>query len=96
MLRDKSINAVPDPLILGLQLLAHVVADPDLGARFLALSGLDADNLRSRAADPGVLAALIDFIAANEADLIAAAAALAVSPQAIVAAGNALGDGGEP
>ena len=32
----------------------------------------------------------------GKADLIAAAAALAVSPQAIVAAGNALGDGGEP
>lgn len=93
MSRNQSANAVDDPAIIGLRLLAHVVADADLGARFLALSGLDADALRARAGDPGLLAALIDFVAAHEVDLVTAADALEMPPQAIVAAGTALGGG---
>lgn len=94
MLTVRTNNDNGEPAVVGLRLLAHVVADADLGARFLALSGLDADDLRARAGDPGLLAALIDFVAANEPDLVAAAAALAIKPQAIIAAGAALG--GEP
>jgi hypothetical protein len=90
---NQSVNTENDSIILGLRLLADVVADADLGARFLDLTGLTADDLRARADDPGVLAALIEFFAANEADLVAAAAALAVSPQQIVAAGGFLGGG---
>ena len=93
MRSNESVNAGGDPLVLGLQLLAHVVADVDLGARFLGLTGMTADDLRHRAADPGVLAALIDFLAGNEADLVAAADAVAVSPAAIIAAGVRLGGG---
>ena len=93
MRRNESINTVNDPFVLGLQLLAHVVSDDDLGARFLALTGLDADDLRARAAEPGVLAALVDFVAARESDLVAAADALGVKPQAIVEAGRSLGGG---
>ncbi|KAB7645622.1 DUF3572 family protein [Polymorphobacter fuscus] len=78
---------------MGLRLLAHVVADDDLGSRFLALTGLSADDLRARADDPGVLAALIEFVAARESDLVAAADALALRPQTIVAAGDALAGG---
>ncbi|MBC7506968.1 MAG: DUF3572 family protein [Sandarakinorhabdus sp.] len=78
---------------MGLQLLAHVAADDELAPRFLALTGLDADDLRVRAAEPGVLAALIDFVAAHERDLVAAADTLGVTPQAIIAAGVALGGG---
>jgi Protein of unknown function (DUF3572) len=92
--RNQSINDDPDPFVTGLQLLAHVVADADLGARFLALTGLTADDLRHRAADAGVLAALVDFVAARESDLVAAADAIGITPDAIVAAGRSLG--GEP
>ena len=95
MLRNQIINDVPDPFVTGLQLLAHVVADADLGGRFLALTGLTADDLRQRAADAGVLAALIDFVAARETDLVAAADALGVAPAVIIAAGQALGGGTE-
>lgn len=91
MQRNKSINDVADPFVTGLKLLAHVVADADLGARFLALTGLTADDLRQRAADAGVLAALVDFVAARETDLVAAADAIGVAPEAIVAAGRSLG-----
>ena len=90
MRNKESVNLARDPLVLGLRLLAHIVADPDLGPRFLGLTGLTADDLRQRAADPGVLAALIDFLAANESDLIAAADALDVLPSAIISAGAQL------
>jgi hypothetical protein len=89
--RNQIINDVADPFVTGLQLLAFVVADADLGARFLALTGLTADDLRQRAADAGVLAALVDFVAARETDLVAAADAIGIAPEAIVAAGRALG-----
>lgn len=75
---------------MGLQLLVYVIADDDLGARFLALTGLDADDLRARAADPVVLAALVDFVAGHEADLMGAAKALGVAPQAIITTGQLL------
>jgi hypothetical protein len=87
---NQRINDVPDPFVIGLQLLGHVVGDPDLGGRFLALTGMDADDLRARAAEPAVLAAVIDFVAAHEADLVAAADSLGLAPQSIIAAGRTL------
>lgn len=92
MLHDRRVNAA-GPDILGLQALAHVAADPDLGPRFLALSGLDAAGLRDRAGDPGLLAALIDFLQAREADLVATAEAIGVKPEILVRAGAMLGGG---
>lgn len=91
MLRNQIINGNTEAIVVGLQLLAHIISDADLGARFMALTGLATDDLRARAADPIVLAALVDFLGANEADLLAAADAIGVSPEAIVAAGAALG-----
>ncbi len=90
---EKLVNAALPAHIIGLLALGHVVADADLAARFLALSGLDADSLRATADDPAMLAAVIDFLAGHEADLIACAAALALPPQALVAAGARLSDG---
>lgn len=93
MLRNQSINGNTEPVVIGLQLLGYIISDADLGARFMTLTGLATDDLRARAADPIVLAALVDFLAAHEADLVAAADAIGVSPEAIVAAGAALGGG---
>jgi hypothetical protein len=91
-MRNKMVNEV-SPMVLGLQALAHVAGDADLGPRFLALSGLDADGLRAGAGDPALLAAVIDFLCARESDLVACAEAIAVSPAALVAAGAALARG---
>jgi hypothetical protein len=95
VLRNQSVNEPPDPIVTGLQLLAFVVADGDLGGRFLAVTGLTVDALRARATDPGMLAALVDFVARNEHDLVAAADALGMAPHAIIAVGRALGGGRE-
>lgn len=77
-------------MIVALQALAHVAGDPDLGPRFLALSGLDAAGLRAGAGEPAVLAALIDFLAMRESDLVSCADAIGVKPEALVRAGEAL------
>lgn len=90
-MREKITNAPPE--VLALQALAHVAGDEDLGPRFLALSGLDAESLRARAGESLVLAAVIAFLAAHEADLLAVAEKLSVRPEALIAAGTALSGG---
>ena len=54
--------------------------------RLLALTGLDADDLRARAGDPALLAAVLGFLASHEPDLLACADALDIAPEALVAA----------
>jgi hypothetical protein len=88
-MRNKLVNEASQ-MVVGLQALAHVAGDTDLGPRFLALSGLDADGLRAGAGDPALLAAVIDFLSARESDLVACAEALAISPAALAAAASAL------
>ena len=90
MLREKSTNAAPE--VLGLQALAHVAGDEELGPRFLALTGMDASDLRARAGESGVLAAVIAFLASHEADLIAVSERLGVKPEVLAAAGRTLAD----
>jgi hypothetical protein len=89
LLHDRNTSAA-SPVVLALQALAHVAGDPDLGPRFLDLSGLDAASLRASASDPAVLAALIDFLAMRESDLVRCADAIGVKPEALVRAGAAL------
>ncbi len=94
VLNDKSLNAA-NPAVIALQALAHVAGDPDLGPRFLDLSGLDAAGLRASAGDPALLSAVIDFLQARESDLVACAAALDIKPEQLVRAGAALQQVGE-
>ena len=75
---------------LALRALAHIVADPDQGARLLALTGLDAPGLRARASDPALLGAVLDFLRGHEPSLIACAEALGVAPAELAAARDAL------
>jgi len=52
----------------------------------LALTGLDPAELRMRAGEPALLAAVLTFLEAHEPDLIACAEALELKPAALVAA----------
>ena len=78
--------ATNDPLALALQALAATLGDQRLAERFLSLSGIDPPELRHRAADPAVLAALLRFLEAHEPDLLAVAAEVGVKLEALVAA----------
>lgn len=79
-----------DARALALLALAAVVSDERRGRRFLDLSGMGTDELRARAGDPVLLAALIRFLEAHEPDLIAVASEIDVGPAALVAARQAL------
>lgn len=78
--------ATNDPTALALRALAATLADQRLADRFLSLSGIDPPDLRQRASDPGLLAALLRFLEAHEPDLVAIAEELGVKPEALVAA----------
>jgi hypothetical protein len=67
-----------------------VLAEGPRAGRLLALTGLDADALRSGLSDPAVLGAVLDFLGNHESDLLAAADHLGVAPGALIAARDAL------
>jgi len=71
--------------------LGWLLADGPRAERLLALTGLTPEALRAGLDDPAVLGAVLEFLATHEPDLIAAAAALAVDPQALIAARERLG-----
>ena len=62
-----------------------MLADGERAERFLALTGLTPDELRSGLGDPAVQGAVLEFLCGHEADLIAAAEALGLSPAALAA-----------
>ena len=79
-----------DPQALALNALGWVLSDSDRAARFLALTGLTPDELRTSLGEPGTLGAVLDFLCAHEPDLVAAADALGVAPQQLAAAREGL------
>jgi len=81
-----SAAATNDPALLALRALAATLADQRLATRFLSLSGIDPPDLRHRAADPDLLAALLRFLEAHEPDLLAVAKEVGVKPEVLVAA----------
>lgn len=50
------------------------------------MTGLSPEELRAGLGDGAVLAAVLDFLAGHEPDLVAAADAMGVKPEAILAA----------
>ena len=56
---------------LGLKGLTWLAGEPETLLRFLDVSGLKPGDLRSRASDPEMLAAVVDYLLANEALLTA-------------------------
>jgi hypothetical protein len=77
-------NEHRDSQELGLQALVWVVSDGDRADRLLSMTGLDAGELRARASDPALLAAVLGFVEAHEPDLVACAAALDLPPPALI------------
>ena len=71
---------------LALGALAWALSDAARAHRLLDLTGLSPHDLRARAGDPDVLAAVLGFLEAHEPDLIAVAEDVGVKPEAIVRA----------
>ena len=63
-----------------------MLSEPERADRLLALTGLTPDILRERLTDRSVLAAVLEYLAGHEPDLVLAADALNVEPERLVAA----------
>jgi hypothetical protein len=83
-------NSTNQAATLALQALAATIGDQRLAERFLSLSGLSPPDLRQRAADPAVLAALLRFLESHEPDLVSVAEEIGTSPEALVGARRTL------
>jgi hypothetical protein len=65
--------------------LAWILADAARAQRFLDLTGLTPDGLRTAVTEPATHRAVLDFLCGHEPDLLAAAEALGVAPAALAA-----------
>jgi hypothetical protein len=79
-----------DAHALALAALAATLTDERRARRFLDLTGIGTDELRSRADEAALLRALIGFLEAHEPDLLSVSAQIGVNPESLVAAGRAL------
>lgn len=71
---------------LALAALVWILQDQDRADRLLALTGLTVDNLRERAGECSVLAAILGFLEAHEPDLLACARDIETTPLELVEA----------
>ena len=88
--RSRRERLADDPVALGLAALGWIAGDPERIGRLLALTGLEPQELRARAAEPSMLAAALGFLEGHEPDLLACAEAIHATPAALVAAREAL------
>ena len=75
-----------DPVAVALAALAATLGDDRRAQRFIDLTGIGTDELRRRAGEPTLLAALLRFLEAHEPDLVAVAEQLGTKPEDLVQA----------
>jgi hypothetical protein len=73
--------------------LAATLGSERRAQRFIDLTGIGTDELRLRAAEPALLAALLRFLEAHEPDLVAVAEELGVEPAVLVETRRELEEG---
>ncbi|WP_420409071.1 DUF3572 domain-containing protein [Hoeflea sp.] len=66
-----------------ISVLAWLASEPELMGRFLALTGLEAANLREAAREPGFLAGVLAFLMNHEPTLMDFCAASGTSPETV-------------
>ena len=66
--------------------LGWLASEPDMLGRFLALSGLEAGQLRQAVNDPDFLAGMLDFVMAHEPTLLAFCEASGTKPEDVASA----------
>ena len=75
---------------LALQALTFIAADEDRFGRFLALTGLTADEVRRRAGEADFLSGVFDHMLGDEALLVSFAEQAGLDPSAVAAARHRL------
>ncbi len=79
---------------LAIQALSFLAEDDERFGQFLALSGLDASEIRAAAGQPGFLAGVLDHLVSDERMLVAFAEQSGLAPGEIAKAHSALSGGG--
>ncbi|MGD9912833.1 MAG: DUF3572 domain-containing protein [Rhizobiaceae bacterium] len=88
MIKQTSTRA--DGEAMAITALGFVAADPALLPRFLAITGIEAQQIRQAAREPGFLAGVLDFVLAHEPTLLAFAETTGNRADAVMAARRAL------
>ena len=89
-LGDRDAARREDAEALAIQALAFVAGDAELLPRFLAISGIQAGDIRAAAREPGFLAGVLQFILAHEPTLMRFASETGADPSRVAAACRAL------
>jgi hypothetical protein len=76
---------------LAIQALAFLAGEPEQLGRFLAITGIGPEEIRSAAREPRFLAGVLDYLASDEPLLVAFATQIGVDPADIVRASAVLG-----
>lgn len=76
---------------VALKALGHVAGDDALLSRFVALTGCGLDDIKARLGDNGFLAAVLDFLLADEPSLLAFVEAESMAPETPMLARHKLG-----
>jgi hypothetical protein len=76
--------------IIALSALVWILEQPTRTHRLLDLTGLSPQELRARAGDPVLQAAILNFLGNHEPDLIACAAAIGHDPAELIQARDLL------
>jgi hypothetical protein len=82
-----------DPVALALAALAATLGPERRAQRFLDLTGIGTEELRTRLGEPALLAAVLRFLEAHEPDLLSVAQELGVDPSQLVEARRLLEEG---
>jgi hypothetical protein len=85
-LKSSQSTSVDSARSLAVGALAFIAADSDRLNRFLSLTGLGPDNLRTAAADPAFLGSVLDYLVGVEALLVDFAADAGLKPEAVARA----------
>ncbi|WP_011580685.1 MULTISPECIES: DUF3572 domain-containing protein [Chelativorans] len=66
---------------IAVQALTFIAGDPQLLPRFLAITGIEANQIREAAQEPGFLAGVLQFVMAHEPTLAAFSEAKGFEPR---------------
>ena len=77
--------------IIGLQAITYIMANEDLLSRFIALSGSSQEEFREKIRDPIFLTACLEFLLANEVDLLSFCTDSDIDPSSPMQAFESLG-----
>ena len=81
--RPRNASTLEDAEIIGLRALAFLADDENRIGRFLALTGLSTEELRTQAGEASTLHAVLEHLAGDESLLLVFAAAAAIEPDRI-------------